>query len=515
MEVPVKHLTILACAASLFLAAPAAAQAPACELKSDSVVVTAGETVTTIAIGAQPWDCLVAGDLVHVALGTDGIGTWRLKEGGIAGLVGKTAVAKGDVVRLRQEGTRVFAVLAKFQVVPMVAAGDGTLVAETLSGMLAPATTGSIAGGPPALPTGTGGPIAAPLTFLAGKVLEVHSDNVVINLGKDKGVEKGMHFEVRSQKKVKKFNLETKTEDLLPSNEVTGILDVIQVSETQAMLLLGRGNTAEVGDLVYSTRAPLSETKWWPAYERNLNRIQARFAPYLGIETLSGGFVGRASYDRTFSFPMRLEAGFPNIAFLFGDVTAVPFAFNLIPSFDTDVFEVGVGAGYTFAAYTRKRGITFLQKIRLGTVDGLSFSFWNSFMLNKKEDDWYYDKANDYGLDKPCNVEETGYGFFWNGLDADLNIPLTRRVALNTHWGYYDGGWLYGELGIKTLVLGNGGSGSLFIPVSIGGAGIFQFETESQWDYYCDSSSGKTVPRHERNTTGGPIISIGIDYRWR
>ncbi len=510
-----KHVFVLACAASFLFALPALAQAPACELKADSVVVNTGGAVVDVPVGGKPWDCLVVGDLVHVALGIDGVGTWRLKEGGKAELVGRSPLEKGEVVRLRQEGTRVFAVLAKFQVVPLVVSTDGTLVAESLSGLLAPATAGTVGGGGPSAVAGIAGPSAAPVQVLAGKVIEVHSDNVVIDLGKEHGVEKGMHFEVRAQKKVKKFNLETKTEDLLPSNEVTGVLDVIQVSETQAMLLLGRGNTAEIGDLVYSTKAALSETKWWPAYERNLNRIQARIAPYLGIETLAGGFIGRAAYDRTFSFPMRLEAGFPNIAFLFGDVNAVPFAFNLIPSFDTDVFEVGVGAGYTYAAYTRKRGVTFLQKIRLGTVDGLSFSFWNSFMLNKKEDDWYYQKSSDYGLNKACDVVETGYGFFWNGLDADLNIPLTRRVALNTHWGYYDGGWLYGELGIKTLVVGNGGSGSLFIPVSIGGAGVFQFESKSDWDFYCDSATGKTTQRHERDVTGGPIISIGIDYRWR
>ena len=550
----------------LFQVGSVMAAEPSCKPDGQKATVTTDAGVLTIDAGAPVLDCVVSPPFVYLALGNKGVATWRIKDAGSkdaadkkgagegaagkdaggAELVSTSAVGPGEVVRLRVEGGKLFAVMASFQLVPLALGDDGGVAAEPMAALLAPGT-GS-AGTFALAPVGTTSPVPAgtataskapPATAkatstLVGKVIEVHPDEAIIDLGATDGVTEGMRFEIRSAAIVKKYDLASKGEVEMSSDEITAVVQVVQVSEDRCLAKLGRGNRAEVGDRALATERALTATAWFPGYQRNLNRIRTRIAPFVGLSTMSVGVMGNLMYDRAFSFPLRVEAGLRNYGLVFGDQVAAPFQFDLIPSFDTDFFEVGIGAGYSYSAHDKKRGFTFLQKVRLGTVDGLNFTMWNSFVYQQKHPEdfsWGWgseDTGYSYGytVGEDCyyyaddwSKDETGSEFDWNGFDAELNVPVSERISLLTHWAYSQAGWFIGEIGMRTLVSGNGGDGTLIIPVTIGGAAVEDYTGTPRDDFSCDPDTLKTVKKSvtdwSNDTFAGPIVSIGLDYRWK
>ena len=347
-----------------------------------------------------------------------------------------------------------------------------------------------------------------------GTVQEVRGDEAVIDVGSAAGVAEGNRFEIRSQEMVQQYNLETRKDEMMPSNKVTAVVEVIRVASGSSLVLLGKGDRVKVGDKARLTKEELTRTNWFPGYQRSLNRVQARVAPFVGIDSLTVGTFASLMYDRTFSFPMRLEAGFRNVGLHFGESFGAPFQFDLVPSYDTDYFEVGLGGGYQFSADDRKRGFSFLQKVRLGTVDGLNFTMWNSFIYT---DGYVEEVYSPVTVGVPCVPDNERSGeFAWNGFDAALAIPLTDSVTLATDWSYSEAGWVYGDIGIRTRVRGNGGAGTLIIPVTIGGGVVLDYEQDSDGSFVCDpdSNSIEKRPYWYENAYGGPVVSIGLDYRW-
>ncbi len=433
----------------------------------------------------------------------------------------------------RLQNSRIYAITATYSLLPLVLESDGTIQVEDLE-----ALSGVLPAGDKA-ETGEAGVTSR----LDGKITETKRDIAILNIGSKQGVELGMKFAIHSQKPITKFNLLTNRDEIMPSDEVTGVLAVTQVTEEKCLLKLGLGDLADAGDVARSTKKKLSEQVMAPRYPRELHRVHGRIAPFVGISTLNIGTFADLSYDYTFAFPLRLSAGFSNSGILFGysehtrmiddgqqtferGPVRLPFAIDVIPSYDTDFFEVGIGAGYSYSAHDQKRGFTFLQKVRLGSLDGVNLTVTNSFIFQEKHDSWFSSFSIAAGADEKagttCTLDEwaedfdTGYEFGFNSIDVDLRVPITSRVALETGYAFSQAGWVYGEIGIRTRVMGNGGDGSLFIPVSIGGGMIMDYH-EERTNLECDAES-QTLQQnvdYDSNQYGGPMISVGIDYRWK
>ena len=519
---------ILLALLALLVLAPAAAwgQAPTCTLEGAKVLVTAGEKSTAVELAGTAYDCVVAGDVVYVALGVGGVAVYQLGEAAPE-LKASWKPDAGEVVRVRLEGGRVMAVMAKLKLVPLVSTPEGGLAPESLTGLLAPAREGTIAvAAIPAIPAPPEAKPAVAPAGVSGTVTEIHAENAVIDVGSDAGVEKGMRFEIRSRKLVKRFDLKTGKDEMMPSDTVTGVVKVIQVAPQKAMLRLGRGDRATVGDKVISTTRKLSRSKLFPGYERNLNRVQAKIAPFLGLSTLTVGTFGRVMYDRTFDIPLRVETGIRKVGFLFGENFGAPFQFDVIPSYDTDFFEVGLGTGFSYSAHDKKRGFLFLQKVRLGTVDGVNFTMWNSFIYQQKHEGfWNWGDGESVSMaGQTCDPqydtgEPGGSEFDWNGVDASVNVPITERVSMTWDFSSSQAGWVHSDLGIKTLIRGNGGDDTLIIPVSIGYGVVFDYEGTDFEEAHCNPDTSQwekaTVTDWEQEAYHGPVVSIGLDYRWR
>jgi hypothetical protein len=92
--------------------------------------------------------------------------------------------------------------------------------------------------------------------------------------------------------------------------------------------------------------------------------------------------------------------------------------------------------------------LSITQSARVGALDGLSLSISNAFVLD--DDRWRF-------------------GYF----DLSGQIPLNRQTWLTLSGGGGDpAGYLYAEIGVRRLVRGDLGSGSLFVEPTVGVAGI-------------------------------------------
>ena len=442
-------------------------------------------------------------------------------------LTGGWVPADGEVIGLQPGPGGLMAISAHLALVPLQIAADGSLRPAGVSGLLggrvaqvSTTTTWTPPGG--ADMPDEKAVVAA--ERMAGTVTKVRGDIAVLDIGADAGVARGDRFEIRSQALTRQYSLETGLYEQRPSNQITAVVQVTSVSPDKALVSLGRGDRARVGDHAVPSNRKTSGNTWFPGYERSLNRIQAKVGPYLGINTLSAGMLTSVMYDRTFAFPMRLSAGFSNIGLVFGADFAAPFHLDVVPSYDTDYFEVGLGLGYVFSNHERRRGLSFLQKVRLGTVDGLNLTVQNAFIYERKRtSSWlaFGGSVDMKEMGEDCTPTDedkdlTGYEFNWEGVDASLAIPLTRRVTLVTDWSYSNAGWFYGDLGIRTLVMGNGGHGTLIIPVTIGGVALNDYVPSGK-ETYCDADANKvsTLQQYDSRVYGGPVVTIGIDYRWR
>jgi hypothetical protein len=153
---------------------------------------------------------------------------------------------------------------------------------------------------------------------------------------------------------------------------------------------------------------------------------------------------------------------------------------GVVVGYDDRLFEVGLGAGILTvndpASSTREPGpgISIIQLARLGAHDGFSFEVRNSFVAFEGQ-------------------------FMHGNTRVQVQIPLLHRAWLILRGGGGRVGHGHGDAGLRLLLRGNGGPGSLFFPPAVGGDYVFGSRRCSE--YYCDVSYG------------GPMI--GADLEWR
>ena len=516
----------LALAVLFLLVGAASAAADECRVDGAKAAVTRDGVTSTIDVEVGATSCLLYQGRVFVAAGARGVLVYSL-DGESGRLTGAWAPADGEVIGLQSGPGGLMAVSARLALVPLQITAEGSPRPAGVAGFLGapvPQAVTPTSSAPPDAAVRPGREDVVTTARVTGTVVKVRGDIAVLDIGADAGVAQGDRFEVRSQALTRQYDLETGLYEPKPSNQITAVVEVISVSPGKALVSLGRGDRARVGDHALPTDKEVSGDNLFPGYERSLNRIQAKAGPYLGVNTLSAGMLASAMYDRTFAFPMRLSVGFSNIGFIFGEDFGAPFHLDVVPSYDTDYFEVGLGLGYVYSSHERRRGLSFLQKVRLGTVDGVNLTVQNAFIYERKRTSSWFGgaaSADSLKLDDDCTPSDydedlSGYEFNWEGIDASLALPLNRRVTMIMDWSFSNAGWLYGDIGIRTLVMGNGGHGTLIIPVTIGGVALNDYVASGK-ETYCDADSKKvsSLQEYDSEIYAGPVVTIGVDYRWR
>lgn len=300
----------------------------------------------------------------------------------------------------------------------------------------------------------------------------------------------GARVRIVSQRQVEKPDLSTGALHSVPSNEVTAVLQVEEVDGPRGMAPIGRGDFAEVGDLVESTTEPLSERLMVPRRAPFSVRAGFMVRPFLGLDANVGGRTSKPvglvldAYGTWYLpwVPIALELSVAPVGAAVSSLdTHFPTTVALTAAYSTDFFEIGVGFGGLIGnrgpcqvdplgAETCEvnTGLTINQVLRLGAVDGLSL-VWRSSIFSRPE------------------------RFVFGVGRAELNVPLTSRLGLFGAGGGGENGWMLAELGVRTYVGGTGARGTMVLSASLGYAALFD------------------GPLGER--AGGPSVAFGIEWR--
>lgn len=396
----------------------------------------------------------------------------------------------GGVAVIAPDGQTVAVLLAGTPIARVFVEGDTLIVIEarqpaTLFSLADPASPQPFsAAAPPAQPA----PPAALVTAARGKVVRVEGGRVLFELEAGT-LSPQAHVRIVSQRPVEKPDLVTGAPRVVPSNEVTAVLAVEEVDGAHGMAPIGRGDYAEVGDLVVATDEPLSERIMVPRRSPFSLRFGAMVRPFLGLEANVNGRTSKPVGLLIDAFvtwylpwlPLAIEASVAPFGVAFNSIDShYPTTIAVTVAYTTDYFEIGLGVGGLFGnqgpcfpsgAGTEcevNNGFTINQLLRLGALDGLSLT-WRSSIFSRPDK------------------------FVFGVGRGEVGVPLTSRLGLFAAGGAGENGWMLGEGGVRTYVGGTGARGTVILSASVGYSAVFD------------------GPQAER--AGGPSVAIGVEWR--
>ena len=313
------------------------------------------------------------------------------------------------------------------------------------------------------------------------RVTAVTDGRVLFDGGLETGFSKGTRLRVIAQRLETKPDLVTGRPTSSPSGAVTAVLEVEDAQPHHAMAVLGRGDTAEVGDLVELTTAELSERLLAPRRAPFQFRTGFEIRPFLGLGGQSkpvGLMLDVYLQWYLTPVPLVLSLSGAPLSIAFGSVEPhYPGVLAFTAAYATDFFEIGLGIGALYGnpgpceplrACEVNTGFTINQVLRLGSIDGLNLE-WHSSIFSR---------PNQF-------VFGVGRGV--------IAVPLNSRLSLFGAGGGGENGWATGEFGVRTALGGAGGKGTVILSASLGVSGIF------------DGPSRELVL--------GPAVSFGAEWR--
>lgn len=361
---------------------------------------------------------------------------------------------------------------------------------------------------------------ATPPEPVVGRVVEIGAGEVIVDLGRDRGVERGDRLEIYT-------NVEEDLGggELVVREQRQSIGTVASASDHRSRVTLGLNEKVDEGALVRPTSAPVTGSIVAPPRWGGLWETYVAARPFLALGTLGGGAIIDGSVTYRFEAPLALELIIAPFGFGIaeaGDIVA--FAGNVFASYDTTPFQIGIGAGVskintlgaspdsaffipTEESPVFRAGLSVAQYVRLGARDGLHLTVLNNFILFN---------------------EEFGFG----GLTGEAQVPV--RLFADHAWLVVRGGGGvpghgFGEFGIRLLAVGNGGPGSIFLTPTVGGGVLFgdrfteceayYVEELDEWVLRQDQFPGSTPSEpvqgrcREEFSYGGPLIGFGVEWR--
>jgi hypothetical protein len=317
----------------------------------------------------------------------------------------------------------------------------------------------------PALESVVSPPIAAPVLpprrpfsrFIPAKperqdatVKSIEPGSVVVNLGSTDGIHSADHVAFYDEKS-ERF---TETESTV-QRTLLAVGNVVSVTEGHARVQLGLNEQVPVGTLALKTDLPLSAALLAPPRSAGIWEVGFMARPFVVLENLGFGAFLDASVGVRLTAPVHLEALLSPLGFATAkDGATVPAAGVVTASYDTRLFEVGLGVGGQTVnspdiSLDPGSGLVIAQRVRLGSRDGL------------------YIEALSY-------VTLFHSDFSFGNLRVRGQIPVGDRSWLTAAGGGGILGLAFGEIGLRLLMTGNGGPGSFFLSSVIGAVNVFR-----------------------------------------
>ena len=235
-----------------------------------------------------------------------------------------------------------------------------------------------------------------------------------------------------------------------------------------------------VGDVAYSSTSAESGSLVGPPDGHYTWSVGGQVKPWLGLSgdesgALLEGFVTTRLSER-FRLRVAAEPSSPPIGSTPGALEAYG-ALSVVFRWA----EVGFGVGAGTANFHRPNppgiGLLFTPTLRVGSEDGLVFRARSSAVIHRRQ---------------------AVFGSF----RIDVEIPVAYGTKLLAGGGGGESGYAFGEIGLKKLMVGNGGAGSWFAQVTFGGAGVQAWTSTAGED-------GVARTAHE-----GPFMGIGAERRF-
>lgn len=334
---------------------------------------------------------------------------------------------------------------------------------------------------------------------VVANVLETVEDTVIIDKGTEAGFAKGQHIELFVERSRSLGGGESANEE-----DRVAVGQILAISEGRASVKLGINEEVPNGAMARFTELALTSSSMSPPRAEGLWEIGFMFRPFLALGTLGFGSVSEIEVAYRFDGPLVVRALFEPAALgIADDGNVFAMAANLVAAYDTRLFEVGLGLGWsavndtpgigfsssdsTGAEVPKSEGsgfesvenaLSIMQAVRLGARDGLTLLANNNFVLFKDE-------------------------FLYGGTNATIQIPTTAASWMLLRGGGGVAGYWYGEVALRVLFSGNGERDSLFMTVSLGAAGLFGEKEVVEGNYtYTESIS-----------YGGPAAGFGLEWR--
>ena len=433
-------------------ASSAVAQAPA--TVDGSRVDVPGVTTRPIEVGCTAEGALLDGSRLYVACGDAGIVVFDLTDPEAPRVVERGRLP-GRAVGFALAGDRVFVTFEQTTARPV---DEIALTSDALA--LSPDVASGTSPAAPAAAPSAGSSGAA-----RGDVLEEGDGTFVASIGSDDGVRVGDRVAV--VRTVTRPDLEGRS---VEAEEILAVGRVVETSAHRAEVELGLNERAPVGATVRVTEDALTASRVAPPPAGHPVELSATIRPFLPLGDVGLGLLGDfTAVARHGSFMARLQFDTLGVGVGLGDPRGY-FSGTAILAYEHPFFAAGVGAGVmwnqeaTWDASNRDQfgpAFSMAQYVRFGAADGLMLSITNHVAL--VDDGRCTGGFN--GIPVSC---ESDREFHWAALFVDARVPILPRAALVARGGGGKTGTLSVEGGLRLVVRGNGGRGSLFLTPLLG-----------------------------------------------
>jgi hypothetical protein len=394
-----------------------------------------------------------SGALRFAACGAAGLWVLRASAGAAPQLV-RQQLFEGAVSGLFLRDGELWIELSSVRALPLAGGSELEAGAAPLSppppaaGPLERDLPPSAAGSPPAPPT-PAAPLAAREVRLDGRVVAVEPGYAVIDLGA---------LEVSDGDRIAFHEIVHEAIDGSPSSmrrELLAVGRVVNVAENRARVELGPNESVAVGSAAERTHLALSAASFAPPRAAAVWDVAFLLRGFLVLENLGLGAFLDARVGYHMRAPVHIEALLSPFAVASArDGATVPAAGLLSASFDSRLFEIGLGVGgqtvnHPDISLNPGSGTTLGQRLRLGARDGAHIEAFSYVVLFHSE-------------------------FRFSFLRVQAQVPLGQRAWLFAAGGGGTLGLGFGEIGLRLLTSGNGGPGSFFLSTVIGAVHVFR-----------------------------------------
>jgi hypothetical protein len=435
----------------------------------------AGEEEAEVSEGIQAsGQSVQRGEILFSSMGAAGLAVIDVSDPA-SPVVLQTLTTKSPVKVLQLMDDTLLVILDDFTVIPLDVSDPRKPVPKG-------AAPGAPAWGPPAGagPAEAGPPPEPPAPPIEGKVLKADKGWVVLNVGKNDGVKAGMRFAIYGSES---------------SKHPRAIVTIAKVTPNFSSAPLPPRGDAVKGDSASRTDATWKMKHWFsPHPEPGYLKLRLDFKPIVGAGEGAGTWGFLSNLELAYKFKAPGEIAFVMVPAGYGHSNVGKGA----------VFEMGAmgGVNWRYIGYTwgvgahlskamKDHRAILLNKLRLGNDDGFHLEFFMTWAVPSDDRNTMQKVLPDttiFTIDVPVRPKLNLYFELGGG-----NFATRDRDDEGSGWANF-------VLGVRTFLMGAGGSGTLILSTGMG------------LGYVWDQSPDDAV-EEVGGSTWGMLLHLGLEWR--